>query len=379
MEEIFDYSDIKNIKMQRRNEYYLKTVERALDKKTFQNFINGNIIEENEINLIFEVVNKKTNMPKNYFFRYLDSINNHSEGQLSIRRLINTNNEMFENINILYFPTFRRIEEDVLKLKNESENRSFEGDLFEDIESEKHSGELIQFGMEDVKNKLDNLLTIIKSTSLDSFNAMTSKLLEQYLDNDFNNIRNLEFTKKNNIEIALSRVGKRISKGTREKILSMYDDNTLIKNKYLANLVMNIVDNYNNLKSIDNRIEMFVAKCNEYLYNKQMKYNPSELSLNIITTDENERNIQMENLSSGEKQLISTFSKVFLEDKKDLVVLFDEPELSLSIEWQKNFIYDLSKSDNMQLLIAVTHSPFIFDKLLDETTELRNFEIKESN
>ena len=75
--------------------------------------------------------------------------------------------------------------------------------------------------------------------------------------------------------------------------------------------------------------------------------------------------IDIRNLSSGEKQIISLFSKIYLESSEEFILLFDEPELSLSIEWQKILLPDILKSGKCKLLLAVTHSPFIFDNELD--------------
>ena len=60
-------------------------------------------------------------------------------------------------------------------------------------------------------------------------------------------------------------------------------------------------------------------------------------------------------------------------DKKD-IVLFDEPELSLSIYWQENLLPDIIESGNCMFLMAVTHSPFIFgDKLQKYTIGMHEF------
>ena len=69
----------------------------------------------------------------------------------------------------------------------------------------------------------------------------------------------------------------------------------------------------------------------------------------------------MKNLSSGEKQIISLFSKLYLSDQEDNIVLFDEPELSLSIIWQAKLIPDIVNSNKCSFAIIITHSPFIFD------------------
>ena len=87
---------------------------------------------------------------------------------------------------------------------------------------------------------------------------------------------------------------------------------------------------------------------NKYFFGKKYFYNPQLLELVIKRTnnkgESTESFIKLRNLSSGEKQLISTFSKIFLEDEKDLIILFDEPEISLSVPWQEEFIYDISQA-----------------------------------
>ena len=65
-------------------------------------------------------------------------------------------------------------------------------------------------------------------------------------------------------------------------------------------------------------------------------------------------------LSSGEKQLIYILLYVFLGSikKKPMILLMDEPEISLHVGWQLNFINQIRrlKDNNMQIII-VSHSP----------------------
>lgn len=67
-------------------------------------------------------------------------------------------------------------------------------------------------------------------------------------------------------------------------------------------------------------------------------------------------------LSSGEKQIVSLFSHLYLSGQKNSFVIIDEPELSLSVPWQKRLLPDILNKCNG--FIAVTHSPFIFDNEL---------------
>ena len=69
----------------------------------------------------------------------------------------------------------------------------------------------------------------------------------------------------------------------------------------------------------------------------------------------------IDELSTGEKTLMSKVLYLYLEDIKDKVILIDEPELSLHPSWQNKVlkIYEnFAKQNNCQIIIA-THSPHI--------------------
>ena len=150
-------------------------------------------------------------------------------------------------------------------------------------------------------------------------------------------------------------------------------------NKYLWNLIEKLIDNYNQQKKYDDRIKKFTDTCNKYLNDKQFYYNQSTLSLEIfLISDSKEKkgSIKLANLSSGEKQIISLFSKLCLESKgnKKNIIIIDEPELSLSLKWQKMLLPDIINTGNCDLLITVTHSPFIFENEFDNyAKEIRKY------
>ena len=93
-------------------------------------------------------------------------------------------------------------------------------------------------------------------------------------------------------------------------------------------------------------------------------YDESNVKLEIYRNNY-KKPISIQNLSSGEKQVLSIFSKLYLEQQKPCIILFDEPELSLSIKWQEAFLPDIMKSEKCIMLVAVTHSPFIFNNKYD--------------
>jgi predicted ATP-binding protein involved in virulence len=71
--------------------------------------------------------------------------------------------------------------------------------------------------------------------------------------------------------------------------------------------------------------------------------------------------IQLKDLSTGEKTLLSKIFYLYLNEPKNKVILIDEPELSLHPTWQNKIIgvYEkFAKINNNQIIIA-THSPHI--------------------
>ena len=93
------------------------------------------------------------------------------------------------------------------------------------------------------------------------------------------------------------------------------------------------------------------------------------MKISILNKIDNNK-IELNTLSSGEKQIISIFTLVYLENLDEkLFVMIDEPELSLSVIWQASLIEDLYNSGNIDYLIAVTHSPFIYETLPEEVSE----------
>src|SRR5690606_35357785 len=110
--------------------------------------------------------------------------------------------------------------------------------------------------------------------------------------------------------------------------------------------------------------------CNDYSSNKVFLYDYINFKI-IIRPIRNgkiqfEKPIEFSDLSSGEKQIVSLFSHIYLSDLEKYIVIIDEPELSLSVSWQKRFLADIARIDKCKGLISVTHSPFIFENELEK-------------
>ncbi len=81
-------------------------------------------------------------------------------------------------------------------------------------------------------------------------------------------------------------------------------------------------------------------------------------------------------LSSGEKQILAILLTVLVEDQQPYVLLMDEPEVSLHIEWQKRLIeLILELNPNVQIILT-THSPaVIMSGWMDKVTEVSDITV----
>ncbi len=110
---------------------------------------------------------------------------------------------------------------------------------------------------------------------------------------------------------------------------------------------------------INARIRMFFDLLNKLFYGTGKLVSIS-LETNKLMVDSDSDLIQLNRLSSGEKQLLIILFKVFLMEEAPSILMLDEPENSLHIDWQQQLIDVIRKlNPNCQIIIS-THSPSIF-------------------
>jgi predicted ATPase len=148
--------------------------------------------------------------------------------------------------------------------------------------------------------------------------------------------------------------------------------------KVIAHFLLKLIDVYEEQQKKEENIRSFINVCNEYLSatNKRIAFDNNDFNISIVLDDNHDSNepstIEMRQLSSGEKQIVSLFSHLYLSGIEEFFVLIDEPDLSLSVVWQKRLLPDILNIAQCTGLIAVTHSPFIFDNELKPYTHSLN-------
>lgn len=134
---------------------------------------------------------------------------------------------------------------------------------------------------------------------------------------------------------------------------------------YLYNLSVEITKtiqkenkiDFNRLNEINKAKDLFVKIINDSFAHSGKKINEKSNELEFITSKE--KTIGVKQLSSGEKQYLIIMLTVLLEVNKEYILLMDEPEISLNIEWQETLLENIEKLNPNCQIIMTTHSPGI--------------------
>ncbi|MBJ8115856.1 MULTISPECIES: AAA family ATPase [Bacillus] len=254
---------------------------------------------------------------------------------------------------VKYLPTFRRVEAELREIY--TEDIEFEGKF------EKSS---MKFGLKDVESRINRLTNRLTKEAFETHSKINGEILGDLLSDSpltISEKQRKEITTEK-MQIIIGRIGKENIKeyDKLNDFLSNIDSNEYSNNKeFLEYYIYKLMKIYDSQREIDNKIKEFKDVCNRYLINKELEYD--EISPKIQIIDKEDRNpISFSELSSGEKQILSIFSELYLEDTNPMIYIIDEPELSLSIVWQKTILKDIYNSGKVALMISTTHSPFIF-------------------
>ncbi|MEM7537599.1 MAG: AAA family ATPase, partial [Chloroflexota bacterium] len=254
---------------------------------------------------------------------------------------------------ILYFPTYRLVEENLYNIGYKKTNVNFQ------------SKQIIHFEMEDIHRQWNRITQDMKNIFIEEFTQINGRMLDELsVEINRNLIHYDKLLDKEKLILTLSRSGDNVAEASRTRILELVNSSEIINSKYepLAYFLSNLITIYESQKDKDDAIHTFVNIVNGYLRDKEVFYNAKELSLQVVRKADGQP-IRLERLSSGEKQIISIFTRLLLdfEQTRPFAVFFDEPELSLSVEWQEKLLTDIVEKTNTQFLLAATHSPFIYD------------------
>lgn len=295
---------------------------------------------------------------------------------------------VLKDVEVVYLPTFRRVE---LPLQSDR-GRARRAKLRFAASSSLYGGD-IQFGLGDIQQRLSDLNGRILRNSNNGYRRITANIISELIDGTFerDSFESDKIPDRESLELFFSRLREGVRQIGPFPDVSIPDVDKIYgpenigveSRKTLRYFLSKLYDVIESTKDIELRVDEFVGICNKYLNDddesattdgllsatsrstdsKKLLLNRRDLKVYALSTSTN-RMIPLDSLSSGEKQMVSLFAKLYLYEK-DKIILIDEPELSMSLKWQRQILADLITAPLSRQVIAITHSPFIFDNALE--------------
>ncbi len=129
------------------------------------------------------------------------------------------------------------------------------------------------------------------------------------------------------------------------------------KNKYkkLEEILKekNIVPSGDEMTEIFGQRKIFIDILNNLFKDSGKNFSSDNFTFKL---NKQEYELTHRQLSSGEKQIFYILLQILIQDGQPCILLLDEPEISLHIEWQRDLIQHIRQLNDKCQIIAVTHS-----------------------
>ena len=285
-----------------------------------------------------------------YRFNELDNLKKRSFSMIQITNLIaNRYNKANRDISFIDNEFRNKILKSFSEIYSTKDPNELFNTIFDEIEKEKIINQALKIKKEYIKI-LENL-NILKNINLNEYEIYFQEFVDDIL------------SIKKTADFDINDLGEKIMK-------------SLIKYQELLRLesIIKIADDVETKKKkVRKPLSDFLNIVNDFIGNSLVK---KEVKLDKIGAPylfvEPNKRISLDDLSSGEKQIVIFFAYLILHLKQNIEGIFivDEPEMSLHLYWQKIFVDKIQKANpNIQLIFA-THAPEIIGKRRDKMIKL---------
>jgi len=227
---------------------------------------------------------------------------------------------------------------------------------------------------------LDNLSEILESPKIPLRQVESLEIkVKDYFEENVIDKRNPSSIRKKQQAEALGKIERyfsnlksilnQVNKKDKEKSLDILYITNVNQFRKIKELIKEFEDFENKSKRFFVSLKQYLDTVNLFLKDsaKEIYFDKRTSKLKFRILNKNykaiQQNREIENLSSGEKQILILFTYIKFNNKLGKLFIIDEPELSLHPKWQENFLQGIKTimPSNTQLLFA-THSPAIVGK-----------------
>lgn len=271
------------------------------------------------------------------------------------------------DVSVLYLPTFRRIEAQLAEFQKTRALPTLDGKQgFDDWQPDR----LLFLGMQDVVTRLNMVTGNIRRDTVEAYSRISARTLDQLLAEDLATTSlNFDEGDKAALKLVFARLDKSASP-EEQRVMTLIATGEIngLAHQSLKSFLVQLLYVYKEQHALEQTVESFVKVVDGYwdlpAPEKRFRFDKMTVDAQVVDIITG-KPLPLATLSSGEKQLVSIFARLYLDFGKRYLILIDEPELSLSMEWQQKFLPDIFAAPSCVQLIAATHSPFTFDNELD--------------
>lgn len=217
--------------------------------------------------------------------------------------------------------------------------------------------ELVEFGMEDVEQTIASRMSQVKESVRNGLDNLTGTYLRDVIRGvhttvDVKRVRDIDPKTLDAVFARIDEATLPSSDKTRlkDKVATISAAPAIAdQDKVIAHFLSKLIELHTEQQANERHVRDFVSLCNRYLTGKQIIYDNTKYTIFIGAEGKDIRSadaqlaeaLEMKMLSSGEKQIVSLFSHLFFSGESTFFVIIDEPELSLSVPWQRRFLPDI--------------------------------------
>lgn len=185
-----------------------------------------------------------------------------------------------------------------------------------------------------------NILDIVKNKEkiIKIVNSDTEKDDKNKIDPEIDIRRDIINMLSNDDEVAIDKISKSVLKPLFYNIFLKISD----------------IESTSNINSLISTFNSYLDKNKELIVNKDKVY--------IKVKNQTECTHSLDDLSSGERHILTLLTTILLKSENKNFLFIDEPEISLNVRWQINLIDSMKKLIPQTQIIVASHSPYIAGK-----------------